>query len=134
MSLSTKAIVEQKEAAFQECLSRYDASPTKQNWDALWPFVQEACMNMAKSKCYGLKVLNLDDKVLDATIKIMEKIKDGIRPKKLSSYCYLYVIGQLWNIKLQRQEKEIDIDSFLDNKIYEVGLYNEIEIKENENE
>ena len=132
--MGSSTIVEQKEAAFQECLSRYDLNPTKQNWDALWPFVLDACMNMAKSKCYGVKVLNLDDKVLDATIKIMEKIKDGIRPRKLSSYCYLYVIGQLWNIKLQRQEKEIDIDSFLDNKIYEVGLYNEIEIKENENE
>lgn len=136
MGSSTKAIVEQKEAAFQECLKEYDSNPNKKTWDALWPFVQDACMNMAKSKCWGIKVLNLEDKVMDATIKIMQKIKEGTRPEKLSSFCYLYVIGQLWNVKLQREEREEDLDSFLDDKVYRIGLYNEVEIfeKENENE
>lgn len=143
MRVETKAIVEQKEAAFQKCLKEYDSNPNKKTWDPLWSYVYDACLNIGKSKCYGLRVQNLEDKCLDATMKVMKKIKEGTRPEKLSSFCYLYVIGVIYNKKQIRIDREVDIDLFLNNTKYtcefgqtEVYLdgYTNYNIGENENE
>lgn len=87
--------------------------------ETLWLSVKEACKNIILSKCYKIRVPDVDDKVMDATMKVMERIKrDNVRPDKLSSFCYLYCIGVLYNKKTQKWERNIDIETILNNKKY----------------
>ena len=58
----------------------------KKQWDIMFNRVYEACLNIGKTKCYNIIVSDLDGKCLDAAIEVMSKIKEGSRPKKLSSF------------------------------------------------
>ena len=73
--------VAQKELDFQKVLKEYKCNPCKETWDPLWPYVYDACLNIGKSKCYGIRVQNLEDKCLDATMKVMKKIKEEYKIK-----------------------------------------------------
>lgn len=81
--------------------------------------VYDCCLNIGKTKCYGIKVVDLEGKCLDAAIKCMSKINEGTRPKKLSSFCYLYTIGEVWAEKHQRWERAESFNGVFDNFAYE---------------
>lgn len=121
--MSTSEAVKENEEAFQRFWDLYWHQETtdeglKKQWDAMWMCVNKACLNIAKSKCYNLRVRDLEDKAMDATMNVMNKIKSGTHPKKLSSFCYLYTIGQLWSKKEQRWDSMVNLDFITNNKAY----------------
>ena len=80
----------------------------------MWVMVNDCCSNIAKSKLKGVKCPDFDGKVMDATIKCMEKIINGEDPEKLSSFCYFPVIGIIWDRKLQKEERTISFEAWQD--------------------
>ena len=110
--------VQQNEDTFQEALYNYRLYNKKSDWDIMFLCVQKACENIAKSKAYGIHIQDLEGKALDAACKIMNKIKDGVNPDKLSSYCYLWVIGEIWSAKHRRWEEAESFDGLFDNYAY----------------
>ncbi len=94
---------EQNEARFQsayDCWSlakeNNDIKGAKAAYDTIWFSIQFACGNIAKSIYTRRKVIipdeDLEEVILDSTIYVMKFINRGIRPDKLSSYCYLRVL------------------------------------------
>lgn len=117
MKENTLEIVKKNEEVFQNAWENYwhqETNPKKQKyfWDIMFNSVYFACCNIGKTKCYGIRVQDLDGKCLDATCKIMEDIGNGRRPRKLSSYVYLYVIGQIFNKRHIEWERSEDLSSF----------------------
>lgn len=110
----------QNEDNFQAALYEYRLNESKKAWDMMFICVQKACENIAKSKAYGIRIVDLEGKVLDATCKIMNKIKDGVNPDKLSSYCYLWVIGELYSKRHIRWEQSSSFDGLFDNYATEI--------------
>lgn len=114
---------EEKEAMFQKAWDLYWHQETtekgkKKQWDIMFNRVYEACLNIGKTKCYDIVVTDLEGKCLDAALDIMSKIKEGSRPKKLSSFCYLYTIGKIWSKKEIRWDRSKDLDLFVNNKYF----------------
>ena len=110
------------ELYFQKELKEYRITQDKRAWDNMWLYVHECCSNLTKSKSKGLIIPDFNGKVTDATIKVMEKIKDGTDPKRLSSFCYLYVIGVIYNRKLQKEERTFSYEQWLE---YQYNLENQ---------
>lgn len=93
---------EQNEARFQEAYDDWarskenkDVDMIKNSYDAIWLSVQFACENIAKAIYTKRNVIVSNDElsgiVIDSTIYVMKFINKGVRPNKLSSYCYLRV-------------------------------------------
>ena len=101
------------EEQFQKELTTYRFNGSKRSWELMWHLVYDCCSNIAKSKLKGIKCPNFEGKVTDATIKCMQKIKDGEDPGKLSSFCYFPVIGVIWDRKLQKEERTISYETWL---------------------
>lgn len=90
--------VEENEKDFQDAYENYwhgSSNPKlqKQNWDKMFLAVLLACTNITKRICCQRKIIlqDLDEVSLDAAMYCMKFIGRGIRPRKLSSYCYLRV-------------------------------------------
>lgn len=110
--MNSTEVVKENEQKFQDAYNKKD-------WDTMWICVYFACLNIGKSKCNGIRVEDLEGKCLDATIKIMKRIKEGIHPSRLSSYCYLFTIGELWSKKHRRwEEQSVSFDGYFDNYAY----------------
>lgn len=103
--LDKKLSTKEKEEVFQKAYDENDDL-------TMWECVIDCCKNIMLSKCKGIVVRDLEDKILDAACNVMEKIKEGKRPKKLSSFCYLYAIGVLWNKKNIIWDRSVDFSSF----------------------
>ena len=122
MSKSKKEVVDEKEKLFQKAYDEND-------WDTMWACIIDCCKNIILSKCYGIVVRDVDEKALDSAIKVVTKIKTGVRPEKLSSFCYLYVIGTIYNKKEIIWDRSTDFSDFQnyyyteDNGEYCVGDY-----------
>lgn len=102
--------IEEREKEFQTAWDMYWHQATsekerKKYWDIMWERVYDACLNEAKLKCVGIRVPDLESKCMDATIKIMQVIGEGRRPAKLSSFVYLWTIGEIWSKKHIRWER-----------------------------
>lgn len=121
--MTKKAIIKQNEdfneieKEFQQCWELFWHQETervgqKKAWDKMFLLVQNACNACCKTKAYGIRIQDLEGKALDACLKIMEDIGNGRRPRKLSSYVYLYCIGQLWNKRHIEWERSEDLSSF----------------------
>jgi hypothetical protein len=100
------------EAKFQVELANYRQTGNSKSWENIWICVQECCSNTIKSKAKGLVIPDFDGKVTDSVIKVMEKIQSGTDPKRLSSFCYLYVIGVIYNRKLQKEERNFSYEQW----------------------
>ena len=86
---------EQNEARFQEAYNDWSTNKDKASYDKMWFSVQFACGNIAKSIYTKRNVIvpdeDLEEIILDSTMYVMKFINKGVRPDKLSSYCYLRV-------------------------------------------
>ena len=93
---------EQNEARFQNAYDSWslakennDQKGIKDAYDIIWFSIQFACENIAKSIYTKRNVIisdeDLEEIILDSTMYVMKFINKGIRPDKLSSYCYLRV-------------------------------------------
>lgn len=102
--ISNKYIMtsEQNEARFQEAYDSWslakennDQKGIKDAYDIIWFSIQFACGNIAKSIYTKRNVIisdeDLEEIILDSTMYVMKFINKGVRPDKLSSYCYLRV-------------------------------------------
>ena len=87
----------------------------KKAWDHMWILVNNACDACCKSKAYGIHIPDLEAKSLDACCKVMIKIQNGVRPEKISSYVYLWCIGELYSAKHRRWEQSESFDGLFDN-------------------
>lgn len=117
MKENTLEIVKKNEEVFQNAWEAYWHQETtkagqKKQWDVMFNAVYFSCCNIGKTKCYGIRVQDLEGKCLDAACNIMDDIMEGRRPKKLSSYVYLYVIGQIYNKRHIEWERAEDLSSF----------------------
>lgn len=107
------------EERFQMELTLYRLDGNKKSWDRMWLLVNDCCSNLAKSKLKGIICPEFEGKVMDATIKCMEKIQKGENPKKLSSFCYFPVIGVIWDRKLQKEERTISWEGWQEYQLAE---------------
>lgn len=102
--ISNKYIMtsEQNEARFQDAYNCWslakennDQKGIKDAYDIIWLSIQFACENIAKSIYTKRNVIisdeDLEEIILDSTMYVMKFINKGVRPDKLSSYCYLRV-------------------------------------------
>lgn len=105
-------IPKEAEEQFQIELTRYRETESKTSWNLMWYLVSDCCSNIAKSKLKGIVCPDFEGKIMDATIKCMQKIKDGENPQKLSSFCYFPVIGVIWDRKLQKEERTISYEAW----------------------
>lgn len=86
---------EQNEARFQTAYDEWTTNKDKASYDKMWFSVQFACGNIAKSIYTKRNIIvpdgDLEEVILDSTMYVMKFINKGVRPDKLSSYCYLRV-------------------------------------------
>lgn len=90
--------IEQNESDFQTAYDKYWHEETtelgrKKQWDKMWMCVHYACLNLCK-KIYKSRNVIVEDEILynnvtDSTAYVMKFVKEGRRPQKLSSYCFL---------------------------------------------
>lgn len=114
-----------EEEAFQKAWDAYWHQETtkdrqKKAWECMWLLVKNACDACCKIKAHGIRIQDLEGKALDACLKIMEDIGEGRRPRKLSSYVYLYCIGQIWNKKHIEWERSQSFEDTFDNYVTEI--------------
>jgi hypothetical protein len=114
-----------EEQEFQRCWDLFWHQETtkegqKKAWDRLFILVQNACNACCKIKAHGIRIQDLEGKALDATLKVMENIGRGVRPEKISSYVYLFCIGQLWNKKHIEWERSQSFEDIFDNYAVEI--------------
>ena len=131
MKEENKETVKEKERAFQEALREYRVSGSKEAWDSVFFLVFDACKNIAKSKANGIVINDLEEKALNATCKVCKNIKEGVNPKKLSSYCYLFTIGEIWSKKAIRWERSQSFEEAFDNYKYYRNEENQIYVCSN---
>lgn len=94
-----KLTPEENETLFQET----------NDWDIKWYCVQFACENLAKKQLKGIHMPpeRFEQRVGEAILECMEKIKRGDKPDKLSSWCYWPVRRALWSKAAQQEDKEM---------------------------
>lgn len=118
---------DENEKNFQEAL-------TNNNSEGMWSSVFITCQNICKSILSKRGVIvsedDLYDLTMDSTMMVMRNILErGVKPEKLSSYCYLrvlaYVNGYGQDKTLNKLKKaissnalsnSIDYDNFIDNE------------------
>lgn len=109
---------EENEARFQTSYDEWnrakdnnDPESAKDAYNTIWFSVQFACGNIAKSIYAKRNVIipneDLEEIVLDSTLYVMKFINKGVRPDKLSSYCYLRVRRFIDNPKKIWYDKNI---------------------------
>ena len=91
------------------------------DWNTMWMCVHQACLNIAKSMYKKRGVIIDDDelleKVIDASAYVMKFVKKGVRPDKLSSYCYLRVlryVNDKKEIERNQNESQFPLDNYKD--------------------
>ena len=118
---------DENEKNFQEAL-------TNNNSEGMWSSVFITCQNICKSILSKRGVIVSEDELydltMDSTMMVMRNILErGIKPEKLSSYCYLrvlaYVNGYGQDKMLNKLKKaisnndfsnSIDYDNFIDDE------------------
>lgn len=100
---------------FYEAYERWLEDGNKQDWDIMWIEVNNCLMSQAKKKAKGIRIPEMDERIMDATIKAMVKItKKREEIRNLTNYLYFFVVDGLYNRKLQRQDKEISLEAWLE--------------------
>lgn len=100
--------------------------------DDCFLMLYDACRNIAKTLCKGIRNTNLEDDALDAAmycIECMDRL--GHRPEKLSSYCYLRVKKFLYLPSRIRADRELSWDGLVEKQHFEEQ---QLEGEMNENE
>lgn len=120
-----RAILDEKDKACLDALASYRSTGKQCYRDQVFFCVREACYAVAKRLLGGVRTRDFSGKVLDATCKVMARLdRNGEKdtPKKLSTFCYVYVLKALYDPKIVNEEK---LGSLTD-------LYLDVEKRENE--
>lgn len=93
----------ENEASFQSNYDLWQKTQNKRNWDEMWMSVYITCLNICKKIYKSRKVIIEDEelvaKATDSAAYVMKFINKGVRPEKLSSYCYLRCLRFIQNPK-----------------------------------
>ena len=93
----------ENEASFQSNYDLWQKTQNKRNWDNMWMAVYITCFNICKKIYKSRKVIIEDEelvaKATDSAAYVMKFINKGVRPEKLSSYCYLRCLRFIQNPK-----------------------------------
>lgn len=112
MPTQTRLTPKEQESIFQSALKDWIQSNSKPSWDIMFLRVYECCKAIALTKAPGKPFL--EDRAMDATITIMDRIRRGARPSLLSSYCYWPLIGAIQGEKAKREDRELSYDAYDD--------------------
>lgn len=99
---------DEKELHFQASLASYRSTGGKEYRDQVFFCVQEACYAVAKKLLGKVRCKDFSDKVLDATCVVMARLDrngPGDTPRKLTTFCYMYVLKAFYNPKEIRARK-----------------------------
>lgn len=107
---TTRLSPQVQEQMFQDAMREWVDTSSKQSWDSMFTRVYEFCKAMALTKAPGKPFL--EDRAMDATITIMDRIRRGARPNRLSSYCYWPLIGAIQGDKAKREDRELSYESY----------------------
>lgn len=122
--LKTNIDKDENEKAFQQAL-------LENNTDKMWECVYAACTNICKSIYAKRGFIASDDllydKSMEATCMVMRNILErGVKPEKLSSYCYLRVLcfvngykEDKFAKKLEEMLSDLNINEYIDEELYE---------------
>ena len=103
----------EQEARFQQAMAHWSEFHDQESYNEMWARVQEACKALALKIAPGKP--RIIERSLDAAIVVMQGIVErGLRPRKLSSYCYWPTRGQLQGKLAQQEDTEASY-----NDIYE---------------
>lgn len=108
----------EQELEFQDAFNKWEASgySDKKSWDIMFYRVLEACKAIASTFCVGIYNPRFEERVMDAAIYFMNRIKEEhVHPNKLSSWCYLGVKGYIWGLKQQREDRELSFEALNEN-------------------
>lgn len=113
-SKADKEQIAKWEAEFQEALKKYRETGEKKYWDIIYYRIYDCCHNIAAKKMVGVKIDPdiFEDRVMDATLYCLKRVKQGLNPGKLSAYTYLCVIGRLYSDRAKFEDRNIE---FYDN-------------------
>mgnify|MGYP003301491361 CR=1 FL=1 len=125
-TMTSKENEERFQSAYDEwdrAKENNDSESAKDAYNTIWFSIQFACENIAKAIYTKRNVIvpneDLEEIILDSTLYVMKFINKGIRPDKLSSYCFLRVRRfiddpkKIWyekNITQMPQDNYKDID------------------------
>lgn len=118
----SKEEIARREQEFQDALKKYRETGEKKYWDCMYWRVADAVHNIAAKKLVGVKLDPdvFEDRCADATLYVMKRIKQGLNPGKLSSYCYLCVIGRFYSEKARFEDRNVvyveDIFQYIEKK------------------
>lgn len=101
--------LDEREAEFQSALADFRATGSKAAWDKMYYRVYDACHNIAAKKMVGIRLDPevFEERLLDSVLYCMKRIREGANPEKLSSYCYLCVIGRFQSRKAQFEDRNV---------------------------
>lgn len=105
---------EKAEREFQECQKHYREFKDSYSSDKCYFYIYNAVKNIMLSLLRpGQYVQDINDKATDATLDIFKKMKEGTDIKRLSSFCYLYARGRLFDRHEQKKNKyEVLVSEF----------------------
>lgn len=101
------------EAEFQNALASYKATKSKKDWDKMFLLVQNACNAFLGKKLRNVYRPDFDDIVMEATIKVMQTIKnkltkENFEVRRLINYVSLPAYFTLYNPKRAFEDKLIN--------------------------
>lgn len=104
-----RAELDRREAEFQWALKKYRETGEKQYWDIIYYRIYDCCHNIAAKKMVGIRLdpETFEDRVTDAALYCLKRVKQGLNPGKLSSYCYLCVIGRFYSERAIFEDRNI---------------------------
>lgn len=109
--------LKERENQFQEAWQNYwHQATTKQEmkkwWNVMFERVLDVCHNLAAKKLVGISIDpdEFENRYMNAVMLIMNDIKKGVRPRKLSSYCYLRVYKFLYDPINQFYDSQTTMD------------------------
>lgn len=98
----------EQEEAFQKAMAHWSEFHDQESYNEMWFRVQEACKALALKIAPGKP--RILERSLDAAIVVMQGIVErGLRPRKLSSYCYWPTRGQLQGKLAQAEDTELQL-------------------------
>lgn len=117
LKMKSKKECESTKALFYDLLDKYNSgNRNKEIWDKMFLILKDISISLCKKKANGIKIPDLEEKALNATIYSMDLIKRGKGPDGNRNALYAWlnnqVIAELYDARLQKIEREISLDIF----------------------
>lgn len=112
----------EQEREFQDAMSHWIEYNDKKSWDLMFLRVYEACKALSKKILkVSLDDMIFHDRLMEAVVKVMGNIKKGVRPSRLSSYCYYPCLGSFCGPKAVKEDTEYSYEMSVENG-YDVAV------------